>query len=102
VLSTTWLRLPRDHDYALASEYKTQPTPLWTQIDKTLSDDALSLLATWMGVMTRPAACLPAELARAPAHASAAGHSQLHTNQRADHATGTPSSLAAGVVAISH
>ncbi len=29
------------------------------------SDDALSLLATWIGVMTRPAACLPAELARA-------------------------------------
>jgi hypothetical protein len=38
---------------------------LWTQIDKTLSDDALSLLATWMEVMTRPAAGLPAELARA-------------------------------------
>ena len=32
VLSTTWLRLLRGHDYALASEYKTQPTPLWTLI----------------------------------------------------------------------
>ena len=26
----------RGHDYELASEYKTQPTPLWTQIDKAL------------------------------------------------------------------